>query len=267
MGHLGVEKTTQLVRDRFFWPGIYSETKTYIGKCKRCALRKTPDTKRQACLQSISTTRPLELVCIDFLSLERSRGGFEHVLVVTDHYTRYAQAYPTRDEKATTVARVLWERYIVNYGIPERLHSDQGKSFESAVIKELCNLLGMKKSKTSPYHPQGNGMTERFNRTLLSMLGTLEPAQKSNWAMYLQSLTYAYNCAKHESTGHSPFLLDVSEEALSASRSPHSASAPGSRRCPPTFHLRSAAWGTVTGSYKEGGAVGRGGQAETEGRI
>ncbi|XP_022099338.1 uncharacterized protein LOC110983943 [Acanthaster planci] len=148
MGHLGFEKVYQHVQDRYFWPSMYSDVKSYIDKCKRCALRKTSDTKRHASLQSINTTRPLELVCIDFLSLERSRGGFEHVLVVTDHYTRYAHSYPTRDEKATTVAHVLWERYmyIANYGIPERLHSDQGKSFESAVIKELCHLLGMRKS-------------------------------------------------------------------------------------------------------------------------
>ena len=87
MGHLGIEKTAQLVRDRHFWPGMYSETKAYIGRCKRCALKKLPDTRRQAPLQTIRTSRPLKLVCIDFLSLERCKGGFEHVMVVTDHYT------------------------------------------------------------------------------------------------------------------------------------------------------------------------------------
>ena len=176
-------------------------------KCKRCALRKLPDTRRQAPLHNIQTTRPLELVCIDFLSLEESKGGFEHVMVVTDHYTRYAQAYATRDETATTVARVLWERYVTTYGIPERIHSDQGKCFEAAIVKELCDLLGIVKSRTSPYHPQGNGTTERFNRTLLSMLGTLEPGQKTNWAKHLQSITFAYNSTRHETTGYSPFFL------------------------------------------------------------
>ena len=136
MGHLGFEKVLQQVKDRYFWPGMYTEVKVYIQKCKRCTLRKTPDTKRQADMESIRTTHPLELVCIDFLSLERSKGGYEHILVVTDHFTRYAQAYPTRDGRATTVARVLWEKFIVHYGIPERLHSDQGRCFDSLVIKK-----------------------------------------------------------------------------------------------------------------------------------
>ena len=155
-------------------------------------------------------------MCLDFLGLERSKGGFEHVLVVTDHYTRYAQAYATKDETATTVARLLWKKFCKNYGIPERIHSDQGRCFESAVIKELCWLLGVQKSRTSPYHPQGNGMVERFNRTLLSMLGTLEPHQKSNWATHLSAMTYAYNSSRHETTGYTPFYPMFPERATVA---------------------------------------------------
>ena len=207
MGHLGFNKTLQQVKDRYFWPGIYTETKAYINRCRRCTLRKVPDTQNRAPLENVRTTRPLQLVCIDFLGLERSQGGYEHLLVVTDHFTRLSQAYPTKDEKADTVAKVLWQKFIMTYGIPDRLHSDQGKCFESAVVHELCKLLGVQKTKTTPYHPQGNGMTERFNRTLLSMLGTLKPEQKANWAVHVPSLVHAYNCSRHESTGFSPYYL------------------------------------------------------------
>ncbi len=207
MGHLGFERTTELIRSRYFWPGMYSYVKRYIKRCKRCTLRKLPNSRRQAELVNIHTTRPLELICIDFLSLEQSKGGFEHILVITDHFTRYAQAYPTRNQKATTVAKLLWQKFIIHYGIPDRIHSDQGKSFEAEVVQELCELLKIKKSRTSPYHPQGNGMTERFNRTLLSMLGTLEPTKKVDWAMYVESMTHAYNSTVHDSTGYSPFHL------------------------------------------------------------
>jgi len=105
------------------------------------------------------------------------------------------------------VAKILVEKFIVHYGIPERLHSDQGANFEGKVIGHLCKLLGMKKSRTTPYHPQGDGITERFNRTLLSMLSTLELPSKINWEEHVAPLVHAYNCTRHDSTGYTPFYL------------------------------------------------------------
>ena len=134
----------------------------------------------RAPLVSITTTQPLELICIDFLSLEQSKGGQQNILVVTDHFTRYAQAYPTRNQTARTTAEILFNQFITHYGIPKRIHSDQGANFESNLIKELCRLIGTQKSRTTPYHSTGNGMTERLYRTLINMLGNLDLKQKTN---------------------------------------------------------------------------------------
>ena len=90
------------------------------------------------------------------------------ILVITDHFTRYAQAFPTRNQLAKTTARILFEQFIVHYGFPARLHCDQERNFGSNVIQELCSLAGVKKSRTTPYHPMGNGMVQRFNQTLLT---------------------------------------------------------------------------------------------------
>jgi transposase InsO family protein len=144
---------------------------------------------------------------MDFLTLEKSKGGYQHILVITDHYTRYAQAIPTKNQLAKTAAEAFFNHFIVHYGIPKRIHSDQGTNFESKVIKELCQLTGMKKSRTTSYHPMGNGMCERFNRTLLNMLGSLESHQKQNWKAYLGPMIHSYNCTRHESTGQTPYLL------------------------------------------------------------
>ena len=144
---------------------------------------------------------------MDFLKLERSRGGPENILILTDHFTRYAQAIPTTNQTARTTAKALFEKFIVHYGFPERLHSDQGRNFESEVIRNLCELAGMEKTRTTPYHPSGNGMCERFNRTLLHMLGTLDDHQKANWKDYVAPVVHAYNTTKHNSTGFSPFYL------------------------------------------------------------
>ncbi|KAK3749370.1 hypothetical protein QZH41_009456, partial [Actinostola sp. cb2023] len=106
-----------------------------------------------------------------------------------------------------TVAKVLWEKVLVHFGLPQRLHSDQGQDFESHVIKDLCKVAGIEKSRTTPYHPQGNGQTERFNRTLLSMLGTLDVDKKKDWPEYISPLVHAYNCTRHSTTGYSPYFL------------------------------------------------------------
>ena len=162
---------------------------------------------------NVTTTYPLELVCMDFLSLEQSKGGFPNILVVTDHFTKYALAIPTKNQTAKTTAETLYNNFIIPYGIPTRLHSDQGANFESEIIKELCQLLKTKKSHTTIYHPMGNSTPERFNRSLLNMLGTLETTQKQDWKRYVPSLVYAYNCTPHESTNVAPFELMFGRKA------------------------------------------------------
>ena len=117
---------------------------------------------------------------MDFLSLGMSAGGYEHILIIIDHFTRYAQAIPTRNQSAKTTARIVFDNFICHYGFPTRLHSDQGRNFDSEVIKELFSIANIDKSRTTPYHPMGNGMPERFNQMLLNMLGTLVDNQKSD---------------------------------------------------------------------------------------
>ncbi len=205
MGHMGIERTLELVRSRFYWPKMVSDIETKIKNCERCVKRKSQPEKA-APLVNIHTSRPMELVCMDFLSLEPDSHNTKDILVITDHFTRYAVAIPTRDQKASTVTKCLWEQFLSHYGFPERLHSDQGRDFESRTIKELCALAGIRKVRTSPYHPRGNPV-EQFNRTLLSMLGTLQEKEKTKWRDHVKPLTHAYNCTRNNATGFSPYEL------------------------------------------------------------
>lgn len=124
-----------------------------VKTCGRCVRRKAQP-ERAAPLVNINTTRPLELLCLDFLSLEPDRSGTKDILVITDHFTKFAVAIPTPNQKARTVAKCLWENFMVPYGIPEKLHSDQGPDFESRTIKELCQVAGIHKVRMTPYHPR-----------------------------------------------------------------------------------------------------------------
>ena len=181
-----------------------AQAKEHIGKCCPCLAFKSKQPKTP--LENITATHPLELVHLNYLCLEPGKGLEENVLVVTDHFTRYAQAYVTRTQTAQTTAKTLWGKFIVHYGLPKKILSDQGQNFESQLVADLCTLMGMQKIWTSPYHPQTNSQCERFNSTLINMLGMLPP-EKSEWKNHIGMLVHPYNCAQDSATGFSPYYL------------------------------------------------------------
>jgi hypothetical protein len=125
VGHLGTDHSLQLLRDRYFWPNMSSSVQHHISRCNPCILRKVPPNTR-APLVSVVTSQPLELLCMDFLSLEPSKGAIENILVITDHFTKYAITIPCKNQSAKTTAKALFHKFIEHYGFPHRLHSDQG---------------------------------------------------------------------------------------------------------------------------------------------
>ena len=113
-----------------------------------------------------------------------------------------------------TVAKTLWDTFFVHYGFPEKILSDQGQNFKSKLLEELCLLAQVKKLRTTPYRPEGNGSCERFNRTLILMLGTLPEEFKAEWMNHVNTLTYAYNCTRSNATGFSPYYLLYGQHPL-----------------------------------------------------
>ncbi|KAJ8409813.1 hypothetical protein AAFF_G00218720 [Aldrovandia affinis] len=206
-GHQGAERTIGLVRERCYWSNMRSDIDRWCKECERCVVAKAVQPSVRTTMGHLMAYKPLEVIAIDFATLERASDGRENILVVTDVFSKFSQAYPTSDQKAHTVVKILTEKWFYTYGVPKRIHSDQGCNFEGELLKRLCQLYGVVKSRTTPYHPEGNGQCERFNRTIFDLLRSLPEEKKRKWPQVLPQLLFAYNTTAHQSTGHSPYEL------------------------------------------------------------
>ena len=212
MGHLGHERVLDLARRRFFWPHMGADIDHFIRRKCSCVASKSPNEAERAPLHPIHATYPFEIVCMDYMKMDVCQGGFKYILVITDHFTRFAQAYATRSNKSRPAADKLFNHFILQFGYPKRIHTDQGQEFNSNLFKDLHQLTGIIKSRTTPYHPESDGQCERMNRTVINMLKSLKESQKRNWKECLPSLMFAYNATVHKTTHFSPFFLMFGRE-------------------------------------------------------
>ena len=148
-----------------------ADVRSSIKKCERCAKRKSPPRRSRAPLQQMQVGFPLERVALDIIGpLPETESGNRWILVV---------GYPLVDTTAESVAKKLVTEFICRLGVPSELHSDQGSNFESNVFTKVCNILGIHKTRTTPYNPKSDGLIERFNRTLITMISTMiEPHKR-----------------------------------------------------------------------------------------
>lgn len=211
-GHQGVERTLELLRQWCYWPGMSSEVAQWCQQCERCQVAKDMHPAARTFMGHLLASRPNEVLAVDYTVLEPAQSGLENVLVMTDVFSKYTLAVPTHDQRASTVAQVLVAEWFSKFGVPARIHSDQGRNFESSLIQQLFGLYGIEKSRTTPYHPAGNGQCGRFNRTLHNLLRTLPVSRKRDWYSCLPQVLYCYNTTPHQATGESPFFLMFSQE-------------------------------------------------------
>jgi transposase InsO family protein len=204
-GHQGVDRTLAWARDRYFWPSLSADVTLYCQSCTSCAQRNRPTTAPPGQLEPITSSMPWELVGIDLLtSLPTTTTGHQHILVLTDHFSKFVQLYALPNMEAKTIADKLLALSLL-FGPPARLISDRGTQFLSHLVTAFRAIFQIQHSPTTAYHQQANGQTERFNATVTKMLTHFVNDDHTDWDLYLDAVASAYNASKHASTGVSPY--------------------------------------------------------------
>jgi transposase InsO family protein len=212
--HLGVEKTFSKLRLRFYWSTMRKDVENWIKGCKVCQQKKHVQKLGAGHLQPIPVSYPWEYIAVDFAGpLTLSHRGNRYIMVATCLFTKWAEAWAIPAITAEVSAKILTEQMFCRFGLPDVLLTDQGSQFTSAVTKEVCKLLAIDKLFTTAYHPQTNGQTEKFNRTLKTMLRTLiQDRHQKDWDEFIPYILMAYRAAPHKSTNDSPYYLVFGRE-------------------------------------------------------
>ena len=210
--HQGQHRSTTLMQDCFWWLGMTRDLRNCTKKCGHC--RKYEAAPPIAPMKPLTCSGPGELLHVDFTSIEetaplKEEPVIRNVLVLQDHFSKYVVAYVVKDQTARTAAETKRNGYFGLFGMPAYLISDQEKAFTGHIITHLCDLYGVQKLRTSPYHAQTNGQVGCMNQTIICMIGKLEEDKKACWSKHLLELLLAYNATCSAVTGVQSLLSAI----------------------------------------------------------
>ena len=211
-GHLGKQKTAARIRQHFHWPGLWRDVARFCQSCPQCQMASASIPSRAPLQPLPLIDTPFERLGMDIVGpVERSKAGNRYMLVITDYATKYPEVFPLKSIKAKQVAFCLVQ-FFSRMGFPREILTDQGTNFMSNLLKQIYQLLGIRSLRTTPYHPQTDGLTERFNKTLKQMLRKFVNDSGTDWDQWLPYLLFAYREVPQASTGFSPFELVYGHE-------------------------------------------------------
>lgn len=211
--HFGINKTMDKIRERFYWVNWSEDVREWCRKCVTCAATKGPRTRSRGKMKQYNVGSPFERIAIDIAGpFPESNKGNKYILVAMDYFTKWPEVFALPNQEATTVAETLVDNVFSRFGVPLELHSDQGRNFESNVFKKICTILGIKKTRTTPLHPQSDGMVERFNKTIEEHLTKVVEKHQRDWDEHLPLFLMAYRSAVHNTTGLTPARILFGKE-------------------------------------------------------
>ena len=224
--HLSQPKTLSKLRKEAYWVNMARDVLRYCAECVKCQESKLPKPQK-APMCNVPIGRPWQMIAVE---VPVSNHNNRYLLVIQDYFTKWAEAIPLPNQTAELITKEIVKLFST-FGIPDILHSDQGRNFESSLLRQTLEAFGVSKSRTTAYHPQGDGMVECLNRSLLQMLRAFVE-QQEEWEKFLPLVLHTYRTAPHSSTGISPFMLmfgcepkpavmEASEKVLSQDHTRH----------------------------------------------
>lgn len=212
-GHFSLDETYRRIKIRYYWPQMFSDVRKYVKSCDECQRR--GKNKRSEPLHPIEVGLPFDRLGMDIVGpLPKTARGNTHIVVATEYLTKWPEARAIPNAKASSVVSFFYEDIICRHGCPKEILTDRGTHFVNEMLDSLCNTLGVKHKLSTAYHPQTNGLVERFNRTLCEALAKYAGEKKDDWDLYLPSVLFAYRTKRHETTRHEPFYLIYGREAI-----------------------------------------------------
>ena len=212
-GHFALEETYRRIKIRYYWPQMYDDVRRYVQTCDECQRR--GKNKRTEPLHPIKVGQPFDRVGMDIVGpLPMTERGNKYIVVATDYLTKWPEARALPNAKASSVVPFFYEDIICRHGCPKELLTDRGTYFVNEILDSLCNEMGIKHKLTTAYHPQTNGLVERFNRTLCETLAKFANENKNDWDTFVPSTLFAYRTKRHNTTRHEPFYLTYGREAI-----------------------------------------------------
>ena len=212
-GHLGRDKTLAKMRRQFYWYGLGRDVQLHISTCAKCTTSKGAHRHPRAPLQNYQAGAPGDRVHLDILGpFRESEHGNRYVLMIIDQFTRWLDMVALPNQEAETIARAFFETYVVRFGVPFMVHTDQGRNFDSEMFRTFCSLLESNKTRTTPYRPSSNGQVERYNTVVLNFLRCYLAGHQKKWDQYLPVLGLAIRSTVNRSTGFTANMLMLGRE-------------------------------------------------------
>ena len=213
-GHLGNRRAKAVLQQRYYWPGWSSAARLAKRNCHQCNRYQRPRPRHQGPLQPFLTGEPWERLGVDVTGPHpASAKGNVYILTAVDHFTKWVEMFPMKNQEAATVAKILVDRVFCVHGCPLQILTDRGPNFESHLFREICDRLAIDKIRTTAYQPSTNGGIERFHGTMHSMIAKWVQANQRDWDEKLPAVAFAYRTSEHEATGFSPYFLMHGREA------------------------------------------------------